>query len=480
MQVVMLPLKRKVVLSIIVILFMVYIILSKRERKNWCVKDVSEQEQEHLIHVDAKHNSSKSRVRVGVDTMTKKGHMDVSFSATAFPHVDHLSNRVQNLSNVVIDIGPDKDIHHIYSAYYDDRPLPYRPAVLMLGYIQKKGPYTLYCNFKYDDNSTRCLNRSVSLAPLLAGKVPPETYFCKINSGDGVPSHVMLSTHSECDEKKWSSPIPILNQKKTKLQEVGVCVEGTMWTADGDNEKMFKLVLEFLSMVKVLGASIVTIYSTTVDQIILQKILWLYPGFVEIYNWEDLENVVHYHGQTVLINDCIYRNMNKVRHVVLMDLDEMIYPVAQSTWPEMLTELEKVGKYASYTFSNNFMKESHRTTSWSIGNKCSTELKSMKYFERLERLPQPDIKKNKRMKMILKPSAVSATSVHFLGKKPVLGYERTYWVPDNVGFMAHYRKTIPQHGKGVEDRTALRYKDPVLQEMNRLCSLLASERYRAG
>jgi hypothetical protein len=473
MQVVMsTPVKRKVVrgLSIIVILFMVYIILSKRERKNRSVKDVSiesEQEQEHLIHV-----------RVGVDSMTEKGHIDVNFSATVFPQIDHLSNRVQNLSNVVIDIGPDKDIHHIYSAYYDDRPLPYRPAVLMLGYIQKKGPYTLYCNFKYDDNSTRCLKRSVSLTPLIASNVRPETYFCKVNSGDGVPSHIMLSTHSGCDEKKWSSPIPVLNRKKTELQEVGVCVEGTMWTADGDNERMFKLVLEFLSMVKVLGASIVTIYSTTIDQIILQKILWLYPGFVEIYNWENLANAMHSYGQRVLINDCIYRNMYKVRHVVLMDLDEMIYPVAHNTWPEMLRELEKVGKYASYTFSNNFIQEINHTTSWSIGNNCSTELKSVKYFERLKRLPWPHFKKKTKMKMILRPTAVSATCIHDLCKTTIRGYRKTYWVPDSVGFMAHYRKPVPRwyiYGKGVEDRTALRYKDSVLHEMNWTCSLLANE-----
>ncbi len=54
---------------------------------------------------------------------------------------------IQNLSNVVIRNGNSE--HHIFSAYYDDRPLPYRPAIMLLGYVRSRSRNTFYCHFTY-------------------------------------------------------------------------------------------------------------------------------------------------------------------------------------------------------------------------------------------------------------------------------------------------------------------------------------------
>ncbi len=43
--------------------------------------------------------------------------------------------------------------------------------------------------------------------------------------------------------------------------------------------------------------------------------------------------------------------MKHVKYVAMIDKDEMILPVSNNSWPEMLKTLEKEGKYASYTFS---------------------------------------------------------------------------------------------------------------------------------
>lgn len=382
-------------------------------------------------------------------------------------------NGVQNLSNVVIDFGPKKDAHHVYSAYYDARPLPYRPAVIMFGYVRRKSSYPIYCYFRYDDNITSCLKQTVAQIPLIGSNVWPESYFCKVKSGDRIPSHVMLSAESTCDLGKWSNPIPVLNRASTQPKDkIGVCVEGGIWTTDGDNERIFRLALEFLAMVKTLGASVVTMYSVNIEQAILERILFLYPGFVEILNWENLNNTLHMYGQRVLLNDCIYRNMYRVKYLALIDLDEMIYPVSTKTWPDMLQVLEKKGNYAGYTFSNNFIEEVDRTTSRSC-----THLNSVKYFERLKRLPWPSFKKNTKMKMIVRPDLVSASCIHDLCKATVKGYTKTYWVPSSVGIMAHYRVPVPLwyvYGKGVEDRTALRFQDQVMQEIRRTCFMLAN------
>lgn len=388
-------------------------------------------------------------------------------------------NTVQNLSNVVIDLGLSKDTHHVYSAYYDTRPLPHRPAIIMFGYVRRKSSYPLYCYFRYDDDSTKCLKQGVFQTPLIGKNVWPEAYFCKMKSGDRIPSHVMLSAESTCDLGKWSSPIPVLNRNTTQPKDIiGVCVEGSMWTTDGDHERIFRLVLEFLAMVKTLGASVVTMYSVNIKQAILNRILWLYPGFVEILNWENLNNTLHFYGQRVLLNDCIYRNMYKVKYLAIIDLDEMIYPVTTKTWPDMLKELEKKGKFAGFTFSNNFIEVVNHSKSWNSRN-C-THLKTVKYFERLKRLPWPPFKQKTKMKMIVRPDLVSVSCIHDLCKPTVKGYIKTYWVPRSVGMMAHYRVPVPYwyvYGKGEEDGTALRFKDQVMQEIRWTCSKLANSSY---
>lgn len=169
------------------------------------------------------------------------------------PSLDHamLHNRprheVQRLCNIVIGM------HHVYTAYYDTRPLPNRPAIVIFGYVIKQ-PAHLYCMTIYDDDSTEC--QSVDQSPLLsnASNNWPMAYFCKSKSRQKVPTHVMLSADSCCGKAKWSSPIPVLKRESTAVPEgVGVCVEVRIH--DG-----FGKVLEFLAMVKTLGAKVVTMY----------------------------------------------------------------------------------------------------------------------------------------------------------------------------------------------------------------------------
>ena len=49
--------------------------------------------------------------------------------------------------------------------------------------------------------------------------------------------------------------------------------------------------------------------------------------------------------------------MNRVKYLAFIDMDEIIFPVSTNTWMDMIKVLEKKGKYASYTFPNNFIAE---------------------------------------------------------------------------------------------------------------------------
>ena len=385
----------------------------------------------------------------------------------------HLDNGIKTLSNVVIRNGFSE--HHIYTAYYDSRPLIYRPAIVMLGYVRKRSQTTFYCKFTYTDNSTKCIGNLAKNSPLIAPNVMPEMYFCRMSSNDPVPEYVSLSTDKNCDPAKLSSPIPVWNKEKRNPEGVGVCVHGCIYTLDGKSEKVLKDILQFLAMVKVLGAKIVTIYTLNIDQAALEKVTRLYPDFVDIVQWFNLNGTMHYYGQRISINDCIYRNMQRVKYLAMIDLDEMILPVSANRWPDMLASLDSVGKYATYTFSNNFfavVNDSNQEVGVCQGHFVP------KYFVRLRKLPWPPEKQHTKMKMIVKPSLVSATCIHDLCRESVSGYARTYRVPPKQGIMAHYREPVPKwyiYGKGVEDTTALKFRSEVETEMRKQCSFLQKQ-----
>ena len=136
--------------------------------------------------------------------------------------------------------------------------------------------------------------------------------------------------------------------------------------------------------------------------------------------------------------------MRKVGYLGSLDLDEMIFPASTNNWRDLLNTLEKKGKYATYTFSNNFMEEVPLTNvSVDLLNHSCPYMQLPKYFVRLKRLPWPASKQNTKMKMIVKPEFVSALCIHNVCQQTVPGYSSTYWVPHSVGWMAHYRVPVP-------------------------------------
>lgn len=367
--------------------------------------------------------------------------------------------------------------HHLFSAYYDSRSsLPYRPAIVILGY---RGHGSLYCGFMYPDKTFKCSDKPLYHFSLIAPNVRPEMYFCSVKNGDTIPEYIMLSANKNCNPSYFSNPIPVLNRNQNVPQgKVGVCAHGPIYTKDKKSERFFQLMVEFLAMSHVLGAKTVTMYSVNIDHAVLEKVIKLFPDFVEIIQWINLNNTLHYYGQRILLNDCIYRNMYRVDYLLMIDIDEMILPVKTNDWQSMIKSLESSGKYASFTFSNNFIEGEPKNISAEIHEerKICRDLHLPKYFIRMNRLPWPSFKQNTKMKLLLKPKLVSASCIHDICRQVVGGYRRTYWVPKTTAFMAHYRVPIDPwyvFGKGVQDDTAMKFRTQVMEELRQKCSLLS-------
>ena len=376
--------------------------------------------------------------------------------------------------NIVIDNGPNKTVHHIISAYFDSRKLPNRPAIIMFGYVQKRLKGNLYCVLVYEDSITKCTN--LTHGYLHRPNTLSELYLCRMSSKDKIPAHVVLTEEDNCEISKQSKRIPVWSTDTPEMHyDIGVCVESPLFTGSGvTNQTLFDRMVEFMAMVKVLGAKIVTVYNLNMKKELAMKILKLYPEFIDMVQWEKITVNLHYYGQNVLLMDCLYRNMNRVKYLAFVDLDEIIFPLLNYSWMDMLKILEQEGKYASYTFQNMFIAEVRAKSSIMVRSQTCPYLKLPKYFVRLQRLPWHRYPP-RRMKVIVKPQFLSAMCVHEVCDKVMDGYISSLYVRNTTGVMFHYRTPMLQglgSHRGVRDRTALKYKYQVMQEMKRVCSLI--------
>ena len=376
---------------------------------------------------------------------------------------------IHNLSHVVINRDPSKATHHIFSAYYDSRKLPGRPFIIMFGYYQKKVKDSFYCKAVYEDKSTKCLGE-VKITPIKLHLQRSIIYTCKLNPNGKIPTHVILCERDKCEDCKNSKPIPVRNREKKDVTDgMGVCVEGPLNVEKISNEKIFDMVVQFLATVKVLGVQTVTIYNLNAKKEIVLQILELFPGLVNIFQWEKPAVWIHYRGQIVLLQDCLYRNMYRVKYLGFFDLDEMIFPVSTDNWSDMLKILEKKGKYTSYYFSNNFFAEIPNAVV-PVDEYSCPHLNIPKCFLRLGRLPWHD--RIYRSKVITRPNLVSSMTVHGIDPTVISGYKQMFWVPKDIGMMAHYRDNMGKdmiQGEPTKDEMAMKYKDLVMQEMKRVC-----------
>ena len=72
----------------------------------------------------------------------------------------------------------------------------------------------------------------------------------------------------------------------------------------------------------------------------------------------DSQTEIRTEGLFAALNDCLYRNMNDFRYLMLIDFDEFIVPHTNDTLPQMLAHVDaqkiivtgNIGRYLLYTY----------------------------------------------------------------------------------------------------------------------------------
>ena len=369
-------------------------------------------------------------------------------------------------------IGSGKHEHHFFSAYFDGRSftqLP-RPAVNVMGYVNKNSlEQTFYCLFRYSNASSTCstnpaVHRHVPECWHVGHEATPFQYLCEVESG--IPVTVRLSTSQNCQLEMSSAEIQVGNRdvemrERAPPKKFGICIGGPLIQED---KHFLEDVIEFVEMSKVMGAEQIVFYvnETQVDKEVLEYLWKYYPETVKTIGWRKFKKSepLHYYGQHIIQSDCFYRFMYEVEYIAMIDLDEMILPIQQNSWTDMIDAFKIPKSVSEFKFQNNFFLPSENTRK--LQNYSNKPVP--KYFTRTQRITCfPGY--SYRTKLMSRPRFILEPCVHRNCAK-VAGHDKTYNVPLEQGMLAHYRPTILedcQHKPKHSDERAKRFESQVVK-----------------
>lgn len=300
-------------------------------------------------------------------------------------------------------------------------------------------------------------------------------FLCDIPE-DCEPTHAGLV--SEDFDPEHVTFVPILNRVPRESSfpvNFTVCLS----TMFGGYNNVLQFV-QAMEMYRLLGAQRVVVYKTNCSRD-MEEVLHYYKdevGLVEVFPWPIDTHIkvssswlatkspgdLHYYGQIPALNDCLYRNMYQTKYLLLHDPDEIILPVDNNTWGELLSTLEiKYGNKANFYFENNVFPIEKTDESSRFNLSEWATIPGINFL--LHVLREPILKSHyKTGKLIINPRTVFEISVHGVKRQN----SRTVEVSSHLGRLYHIRRR--KNGKlksrdFVRDEGLLRFAPQMIRKV---------------
>ena len=198
------------------------------------------------------------------------------------------------------------------------------------------------------------------------------------------------------------------------------------------------------------------------------------------------QHSTHYFGQTLSINECVYRNMYRVKYLVFTDLDEFIVPRKSLGWPGMMKKIENL-KYGAFIFRHSYFLGNNRSKELDTKENVKTftcngsRVEFPRFLTHTTRSRKVYPQKEKS-KYIIKPLHSCIIGIHEIFKH-VEENIVTFVVPPGYGLLHHYRvfqgglhsvsRAVLEdvkHQKRIPDNHALVYQEKIIARLRkRLC-----------
>lgn len=265
---------------------------------------------------------------------------------------------------------------YLFSAYYENRPLSdVRPAVRVFVAINRFNQEKPFCQLWYGRLQQPVLVRVTRSEPVLKNyknykrlrKYMDEIerifmITCPIPATHAslVPDSVSLVEH-KCDTAR--NHLKVIYNKAEKKQGFAVCATPLNFIGVDYSVRF----VEWIEMIHLLGADKIFLYYLHHHRNV-SKVLKYYEekGLVQSIhfslaggqpNLPLLQNLYLRGGvgeyittQLLVQQDCLYRNMYNYEYIVVMDIDEIIMPLAARTWKDLLKDVPRYWRKQATSF----------------------------------------------------------------------------------------------------------------------------------
>ncbi|XP_050491722.1 uncharacterized protein LOC126874110 [Bombus huntii] len=392
----------------------------------------------------------------------------------------------------------------LFGAYYDRRKLSrIGPAVRIVGMIDRIEPTVkTHCQFWYDGERDPVIVETMEYKYIWypkwgnykQGIYQPYVIACKIPQSHwskGPPASVSMVEKS-CDTP--SNNLRVIYNKPERKKDFAVCVKGL----DFLHEDLSVRLVEWIELISLLGADKIFFYQLQVHPNVT-KILDHYqklgmvhvtpltlpggqpnvPAFQHMY----LTKKTNHKRQNELIpyNDCLYKHMYEYEYIALLDVDEVIMPVKDATWQDLMKRvLQKALKIRNETRASYNVRNVYFLDDLLHSHGYFKEMP--KYMHMLQHVyrSQNFTKPNQYIKCFHNPERVVTLHNHF--PLACLGAGCTsYPIETEDAQLQHYRadcvkslkKTCVQYRENsVLDTTIWRYKDQLIERVTRTLETL--------
>ncbi|NXG01148.1 GALT1 galactosyltransferase, partial [Sakesphorus luctuosus] len=363
----------------------------------------------------------------------------------------------------------------IISPYFDDRE---SKVTRVIGIVHHEDVKQLYCWFCCQPNGKIYVsNAKIDVHSDRFGFPYGAADIVCLEPENCDPTHVSIhqSAHGSIDQ------LPRFEIKNRKAEPFAVDFTVCISAMFGNYNNVLQFI-QSMEMYKILGAQKVLIYKNNCSHL-MEKVLKFYveEGTVEIIpwpinshlkvssKWHFMQDGTHigYYGQITALNDCIYRNMQRSKFVVLNDVDEIILPLKHPDWKTMMSSLQEQNPGTGiFLFENHIFPETISTHTFNISSWSTVP--GVDVLQHVHREPDRKDVFNPR-KMIVDPQKVIQTSVHSV----LRAYGNSVNVPMDVALIYHCRKPLQRdlpRESLIKDTTLWRYNSSLIMNVNKVLS----------
>ncbi|XP_046565718.1 beta-1,4-galactosyltransferase galt-1-like [Haliotis rubra] len=328
----------------------------------------------------------------------------------------------------------------LYSAYYDAREdIPYIRIIASVA-RHAKNSTLLWCHFDPEGVDTNislvtqvtyyqmCENHNRDIGGWIISCQVPRWYVDKGRS----PCAVSVSL-SPTESITNSAQMSILTTEKSAQEaqvDFAVCVPPLFGKIRKDE------IVQFVELTRLLGANhfVFYVYDVKPD---VKEVLKYYEsmGIATILKWAiPSRNVrsIWYYGQSLAINDCLYRHMATVQYLIFNDVDEFLIPHAPDTrtWRDIVAAHHMFTNTCAMTFKSTFFDLAFRyNLDFAVRNVSVLDITTRAVFY-----------SDFRNKVLVEPSKVFEMGIHHVSRPwPDAANYSVVNVSPEKAYIHHYR-----------------------------------------